>query len=64
MTDLATVEVKTTGFAYIGDKLLDAYDRIEDKLLTFLGINNANTSKRERLVVDEVNSNNDFINSF
>ena len=61
MTDLATIEVKSTNFAYIGDKLLDAYDRIEDKLLTFLGINNANTSKRERLVVDEVNSNNDFI---
>lgn len=61
LTDIATLEIKSTGFNYIGDKLLDAYDRIEDKLLTFLGINNANTSKRERLVVDEVNSNNDFI---
>lgn len=61
LTDVATLDIKSTGFNYIGDKLLDAYDRIEDKLLTFLGINNANTSKRERLVVDEVNSNNDFI---
>lgn len=61
ISDLSTVDLKQTGVQYIGDKLLDAYDRLEDKLLTFLGINNANTSKRERLVVDEVNSNNDEI---
>lgn len=59
--DIATIDLKQTGVTYLGDKLLDAYDRIEDKLLTFLGINNANTMKRERLVVDEVNSNNDEI---
>lgn len=61
LSDLSTIDLKQTGVSYIGDKLLDAYDRLEDKLLTFLGINNANTSKRERLVVDEVNSNNDEI---
>ena len=32
-----------------------------NELLTFLGINNSNTDKKERLLVDEVNSNNDFI---
>lgn len=61
LSDLTTLDLKQTGTAYIGDKLLDAYDRLEDKLLTFLGINNTNTTKRERLVVDEVNSNNDEI---
>lgn len=61
LSDLASLDLKQTGVMYIGDKLLDAYDRLEDKLLTFLGINNTNTTKRERLVVDEVNSNNDEI---
>lgn len=61
LSDLASIDLKQTGVQFIGDKLLDAYDRIEDKLLTFLGINNSNTNKRERLVVDEVNSNNDEI---
>lgn len=61
LSDLTSIDLKQTGVMYIGDKLLDAYDRLEDKLLTFLGINNTNTTKRERLVVDEVNSNNDEI---
>ena len=61
LSDLTSIDLKQTGVQFIGDKLLDAYDRIEDKMLTFLGINNTNTSKRERLVVDEVNSNNDEI---
>ena len=61
LSDLTSLELKQTGVQFIGDKLLDIYDRLEDKILTFLGINNANTTKRERLVVDEVNSNNDEI---
>ena len=64
LSDLASLDLKQTGVMYIGDKLLDAYDRLEDKLLTFLGINNTNTTKRERLVVDEVNSNNDEIENY
>ena len=32
-----------------------------NELLTFLGINNHNVQKAERLLVDEVNANNDFI---
>lgn len=37
---------------------------ILNEFLTFLGINNANTDKKERLIVDEVNSNNDLINYY
>ena len=35
--------------------------KIEQMFNTDVGIPNANTDKKERLLVDEVNSNNDFI---
>ena len=34
---------------------------IENEILTFLGINNTPYEKKERLLIDEVNSNNDLI---
>lgn len=43
---------------YIVDKLLVALRNIENQFCTFVGIPSANTDKRERLVTDEVNSNN------
>lgn len=42
---------------FIADKLQDAKRSIMNELLTILGINNANTDKRERLNADEVHSN-------
>ena len=36
----------------------DAKRGIIDEFLTLIGVNNANTDKRERLLVDEVNANN------
>lgn len=47
------------GRTYIADRLLDDLKKIEDDFCTAAGIPNANTQKRERLIVDEVNANND-----
>ena len=46
------------GKNFIADKLLETMRAIRCQFLTDIGIPNANTDKRERLVVDEVNSNN------
>lgn len=43
---------------FIADKLLDSLKQIENKFLTEIGVPNVNTEKRERLISDEVNSNN------
>lgn len=43
---------------YIGNDLLQSLTTIENKFNTVIGINNANTQKRERLITDEVNANN------
>lgn len=47
------------GRNYITDKILLDLKRIEDDFCTAAGIPNANTEKRERLISDEVNANND-----
>lgn len=41
-------------------QLLDVENRLWRKLLETIGINSANTEKRERLLTDEVNSNNEL----
>ena len=46
---------------YLLDKLADFKKTCENELLTFLGINNTNNDKRERLLTDEVNANNSQI---
>lgn len=46
---------------FIGQELLIVKRGIMNEFLTEIGINNANTDKRERLVADEVNANNEEI---
>ena len=55
------IDVLQTKADFLLDKLQDTKNSYMNELLTFLGINNSNTDKKERLLVDEVNSNNDFI---
>ena len=43
---------------YVTGDILNDMNKIEDQFNTMIGIPNANTDKRERLVTDEVNSNN------
>lgn len=43
---------------FVVDLLQDAKRSIMNELLTILGVNNANTDKRERLITNEVDSNN------
>lgn len=58
--DLFFNNVKNT---YIVDELQDSKDDIYNEFLTYIGIKNANTDKRERLNVDEVNVNNQSTSS-
>lgn len=43
---------------FIADKLLEVLHNIENMFLTQIGIPNSNDQKKERMIVDEVNSNN------
>lgn len=50
--------VQNVGQNYITDKVLNDLATIENQFNTKMGIPNANTQKRERLITDEVNANN------
>lgn len=59
-----TNELKSvnTNAPYVADKLIDYKKEIMNEALTYLGINNIMLEKKERLVQDEANSNNELIN--
>ena len=58
-----TIKVLQTGVKPFTAELTDQYHDILNEALTYLGINNANTDKKERLITDEANANNQFIDS-
>lgn len=60
-TQVNSTEVLDTTAPYLLDKLQDHKNNLINEVLTSLGINNFNSDKKERLVVDEVNANNDLI---
>lgn len=51
-----------TKVEFIADKLTEYKKEIWNEALQFLGINNLQTEKKERLITDEANSNNEVIN--
>ena len=46
---------------FIAPDILESLRRIENEFCTKIGLNNTNTDKKERMVVDEVNANNEEI---
>lgn len=58
------LNVLKTDAPYLIDKLEDHKHEIWNEALTYLGIDNANIDKKERLITSEVESNNDLINYY
>lgn len=58
---ISALDLKTK---FLGSELMDYKHSVESELLTFLGINNPAVDKKERLITDEANSNNQLIQSF
>ena len=46
---------------FIADKAAQAYEWEWNQAMSFLGINNANTQKKERLIVPEADANNQYV---
>lgn len=57
------VKAINTGVKCLTPELTDRYNAIMNEALTYFGINNSNTDKRERLITDEANANNQLIDS-
>lgn len=59
--NIATSDVLDTTSPYIIDKLQQQKVELKNEVLTFLSINNNSNIKKERMLVDEINSNNEYI---
>ena len=56
------IKAINTNAPFVADKLTDYKKEIWNEALTFLGVNNIMIDKKERLITDEANSNNELIN--
>ena len=57
-----TLKAINTTAPFVADKITEYKKEIWNEALTFLGVNNIMLEKKERLVSDEANSNNELIN--
>lgn len=62
--NLESLQVFQTGVKFLGNELQDYKHTVENELLTFLGVNNVSVDKKERLITDEAESNDELIQSF
>lgn len=62
--NLDSIQAFKTGVQFMGNELQDYANSVENKLLTFLGVNNTPVDKKERLITDEAQANDQLIESF
>lgn len=62
--NLDSIQAFLTGVKFMGIELMDYKRAVESDLLTFIGQNNTPVDKKERLITDEAQSNNQLIESF
>lgn len=62
--NLDSIQAFMTGVKFMGNELMDYKRAVESDLLTFLGQNNTPVDKKERLITDEAEANDQLIQSF
>lgn len=62
--NLDSIQAFMTGVKFMGIELMDYKKGVEGDLLTFLGQNNNPVEKKERVITDEAQANNQLIQSF
>lgn len=62
--NLDSIQAFLTGVKFMGNELMDYKRAVESDLLTFIGQNNTPVDKKERLITDEAEANDQLIQSF
>lgn len=62
--NLDSIQAFLTGVKFMGNELMDYKRAVESDLLTFIGQDNTPVDKKERLITDEAEANDQLIQSF